>query len=193
MRKTMRALPLGLALACVAPSWAAEHPKEQPTAAQAKDQPAEKEHPAGQKPGRHRPWWKFWAVGEHPEGQEHQAGSKGWNEQMRKEFNETVEGHVERQSVDGAFKVKDEKLGKEWALKLIGVHKKRIVQLQGQSFFACADFETVGKGEKAKLDLDFYAAKGPDGWKIDKTVIHKVDGKPRYTYNEKNEMVPVKD
>ena len=56
-----------------------------------------------------------------------------------------------------------------------------------------ADFKTVEKGAKDKLDLDFYATKGPDGWKIDKTVIHKVNGKPRYTYNDKNEMVPVTD
>ncbi|MBI5624361.1 MAG: hypothetical protein HY924_11335 [Elusimicrobia bacterium] len=176
MKKTMLAVPLSLALAAAVPSWAGEHPKEHPTAA-----PAERE---AAKPS---------VKSEHPAGHEHPVGSKAWNSQMRKEFNETVESHVSRESAGGAFKVKDDKLGKEWALKLVGVHKKRIVGLGGRSFFACADFETVGKGEKAKLDLDFYATKGPDGWKIDKTVIHKVNGKPRYTYNDKNEMVPASD
>lgn len=174
MSKAMLALPLSLALASAAPSWAGEHPKEHPTA-------AGQEHPKQESKGKKN---------EHPPGHEHPVGSKHWNKQMRKEFNEAVEDHVRRTSVDGAFKVQDDKLGKEWPLKLVGVHKKRIVNLGGSSFFACADFKTVS-GEKAKLDLDFYATKSPDGWKIDKTVIHKVDGKPRYTYNEKNEMVPV--
>ena len=168
--RTMLAVPLSLALASAVPSWAGEHPKEHPTAAPAQKQ----EHPK-----------------EHPAGHEHPVGSQAWNKQMRQEFSKAVEDYVDRRTAaEGAFKVKDDKLGKEWALKLVGVHKKRIVNLGGQSFFACADFKTVSGG-KAKLDLDFYATKGPEGWRIDKTVIHKVDGKPRYTYNEKNEMVPV--
>lgn len=169
MRISMLALPLSLALAHAAPAYAAEHP-EHPTGAPAKKQAKE----------------------EHPAGHEHPVGSKAWNKQMRKEFTEAVGNHVKAQSVDGAFSVKDDKLGKTWPLKLVGVHKKRIVHLGDKSFFACADFQTVS-GEKAKLDLDFYATKGPEGWKIDKTVIHKVNDKPRYTYNEKNEMVPVNE
>ena len=176
MRETMFALLFSLALTSAAMSQAGEHPKEHPTAPPAQQQTA-----------------KPLAKEEHPAGNEHPVGSKAWNKQMRKEFNEVVENHVRQQSADGAFTVKDDKLGKEWALKLLGVHKKRIVNLGGNSFFACADFKTVGTGEKAKLDLDFYATKGPDGWRIDKTVIHKVNGKPRYTYNEKNEMVPAND
>ncbi|MBI4424399.1 MAG: hypothetical protein HY554_11755 [Elusimicrobia bacterium] len=167
---SMLELPLCLALAFAAQAQAGEHPKEHPTGQPAKSQAKE----------------------EHPAGHEHPVGSKAWNKQMRTEFNEAVEDHVRKQSVDGAFNVNDEKLAVTWPLKLLGVHKKRIIQLDGNSFFACADFKTVS-GEKAKLDLDFYATKGPEGWKIDKTVIHKVDGKPRYTYNEKNEMVPVSD
>ena len=176
MRRIILAMPFSLALTSAVMSQAAEHPKEHPTAAPPKQQTA--------KPS---------AKEEHPAGHEHPVGSKAWNKQMRKEFNEVVENHVKKQSVDGAFKVTDEKLGKAWPLKLVGVHKKRIVQLEGNSFFACADFKTVEKGAKDKLDLDFYATKGPDGWKIDKTVIHKMNGKPRYTYNDKNEMVPVTD
>lgn len=176
MRKIMLALSLGLALTSAALSQAGEHPKEHPTGA-----PAQQTDKASDKK-------------EHPAGHEHPVGSKAWTKQMNKEFNNVVEDHVAKKAAaeGGAFGIKDDKLGKEWALKLVGVHKKRIVNLGGNSFFACADFKTVS-GEKAKLDLDFYATKGPEGWKIDKTVIHKVDGKPRYTYNEKNEMVPVTD
>ena len=205
MRTALLTLTLSLALAPCAragehpkehpsdpkESSAGEHPSEHPAAKKKKEHPEhqkDKEHPAGHK----RPWWKFWGGGEHPEGHEHPAGSKHWNKQMRREFNAAVEDHVRRSAADGGFKVRDEKLGKTWSLALVGVHKKRIVHLGGSSFFACADFKTVGKGQKAMLDLDFYATKGKGGWTIDKTLIHKVNGKPRYTYNDKNERVPVK-
>ncbi|MBI4249069.1 MAG: hypothetical protein HY611_06160 [Elusimicrobia bacterium] len=181
MKKIMLLTLLSLSLALAAPLWADEHPMEHPA-----------EHPAAAPPAKtqtDKPARKA----EHPAGHEHPAGSKAWNKQMRKEFNKVVVDHVKKQSAGGAFKVQDEKLGKEWALKLISVHKKRIVNLGGSSFFACADFKSVVKGDKAKLDLDFYATKGPEGWTIDKTIIHKVNAKPRYTYNSKNEMVPAKE
>ena len=173
--KTMPALALSLALASTAASQTGEHPKEHPSA------------PSGTVEST--------PAGEHPAGHEHPVGSKAWTKEMNKEFTKAVEDHVARKfaAEGGAFNIQDEKLGKEWALSLVGVHKKRVVHLGDQHFFACADFKTVGPGKKDKLDLDFYASKTADGWKIDKTVIHKVNGTPRYTYNEKNEMVPVKD
>lgn len=134
---------------------------------------------------------------EHPEhpmsqdktpAQEYPVGSKEWTRQMNREYSQAVEEHVN--SPDG-FKVHDEVLGKDWSLKLLRIHKKRIVHLGGGSFFACADFKSAAKGGKAKLDLDFYATKSGDGWKIDKVLIHKLEGKARYTYNENNEMVPL--
>lgn len=132
---------------------------------------------------------------EHPKGHEHPVGSKAWTKQMSKEFTKAVEDHVAQKSAaeGGAFKIHDDKLGKDWSLKLISVHKKRVAHLGDQRFFACADFKSVEKGSKDKVDLDFYATKKADGsWTIDKVLIHKVNGEPRYTYNEKNEIVPVK-
>lgn len=154
---------------------AQEHPKEHPTSSSS---PAE-EHP------------KAKSSAEHPAGHEHPVGSKGWNKHMRKEYTQAVENHVKEKSTDGAFTIKDDKLDKEWRLKLAGVHKKRIAHLGGTSFFACADFKSVETGSKDKLDLDFYATKTGNNWKIDKVLIHKVNDKPRYTYNDKNEMVPM--
>ena len=152
---------------------AAEHPKEHPTGSQSQEQ----------------------AKPEHPKGHEHPVGSKAWTKQMNKEFVVAVEDSIAKKAAagGGAFKVADDKLGKEWALKLVGVHKKRVAYLGDQHFFACADFKPVEKGAKDKVDLDFYATKNADGsWAIDKVLIHKVNGEPRYTYNEHNEMVPVK-
>lgn len=167
-------LMIGLALSLLATgAGAAEHPKEHPTAA------------PGPQQGKPQ---------EHPQGHEHPLGSKAWTKQMSREFTKAVEDYVGQKSAaaGGAFKVHDDKLGKDWALKLVGVHKKRVAHLGDQHFFACADFKSVEKGSKDKVDLDFYAAKTGAEWKIDKVLIHKVNGQPRYTYNDKNEMVPVK-
>ena len=166
-------LVIALALASVGATLrAGEHPKEHPAAVPTQDQA---------KPN------------EHPKGHEHPVGSKAWTKQMSKEFTKAVEDYVAQKSkAEGdAFKIKDDKLNREWGLALIGVHKKRVAHLGNQRFFACADFKPVEKGSKDKVDLDFYATKTGDEWKIEKVLIHKVNGDPRYTYNDKNEMVPV--
>lgn len=133
---------------------------------------------------------------EHPMGAKAQApvGSKAWIRQMRKEYDEKV-CEVAKAKSKEPYVIHDDKLNKDWQLKLIKVHKDRIVSLdaEGKRLFACSDFKSVKKGDPGKVDLDFYAVKNPDGsLTIDKTLIHKVNGEPRYTYNDKNEMVPVK-
>lgn len=172
-----KALVFSVAVALAAPLYADEHPKEHPTGAEhpapktAPEHPKGKEHPKG---------------GEHPAGHEHPVGSKHWTKQMSKEYTKAVEDFVAK-SPEG-FKVKDAKLGKEWTLKLLGVHKKKVVHLGDKKFFACADLKSTGT--KDKLDLDFYASKAGDAWTIDQVLIHKVNGQARYTYNDANERVP---
>lgn len=169
-----RQLTVALAAALMAtPLQAAEHPHEHPMDAQTQEK------------GK---------TAEHPQGHEHPVGSKAWTKQMNRAFTQAVEEHVAHKSAaeGGAFKMKDDKLGKEWALKLVGVHKKRVAHLGDLHFFACADFKSIEKGSKDRIDLDFYATKTGQGWNIDKVLVHKVNGEPRYTYNEKNEMTPVK-
>ena len=110
-----------------------------------------------------------------------------------KEFVAAVEGDIAAKTAGsgGKFMVSDEALKKDWGLKLLRIHKHKIARLSEDSFFACADFkETEGKG---KVDLDFYVSKSDAGWKVDKVLVHKVDGKPRFTYNEKNEIVPLEE
>ncbi|NNN07059.1 MAG: hypothetical protein HKL90_14280 [Elusimicrobia bacterium] len=119
------------------------------------------------------------------------GGSKAEMARIRKEYVAAVRAYVKTKA---PFTVHDDKLGKDWTLKLVRVHQDRIMQLGDNQFFACSDFKSARKGGKDALDLDFFASKNPDGaWKIDKVLIHKVNGKPRYTWNAKNEMVPVKD
>lgn len=165
---------------------AAEHPKEHPAGAPATGQ---EEHPA------QVPKTKAKEHPEHPKGKPGQApeGSEAWLKQIRKEYDNAVCDYAKAKSKE-PFVIHDEKLNKDWELKLVRVHKDRIVSLGKNRFFACSDFKSVKKGEKGKLDLDFFATKNPDGsWNVEKTLIHKVDGRPRYTWNDKNEMVQGND
>jgi len=178
MEKLLISVVAGLLLAG-APAAAQEHPSEHPKA-QAGEHPSEhpkakaKEHP------------------EHPKGKPlaGEVGSKKWKKQVSKEFDGFVCDHTKKPKGEG-FLIRDAKLNKDWKLKMVRVHKDKIVHLGENRFFACADLKSIDS--KDKLDLDFYAKKLPDGsWKMEKVLIHKLNGKPRYTYNERNEMVPVK-
>ena len=158
---------LGMAVIAAVSLRAAEHPKEHPTSEHPKEHPKEK-------------------------GQEHPSTKATDKETIKKEFSATVKAHIDKQSQanNGAFVVNDNVLKKNWALKLVRIHEDKIVSLADAKFFACADFMETGAGT-TKLDLDFYVSKVGGNWVVDKVLVHKVNDKPRYTYNDKNEMVPV--
>ncbi len=111
--------------------------------------------------------------------------------QVQKYFSKVVEEHVNASSAktDGAFVIKDDVLKKDWALKLKKIHTQKIVDLGHDKYFACADFKEA-KG-KTTVDLDFYVGRSGNAWSVEKVLLHKVAGKPRFTYNDKNEMIPV--
>lgn len=107
------------------------------------------------------------------------------------QFSKAVKRYVRNSSKPtGYFVLEDEILKKPWKLKLVRFHEDKIVRLGPGKFFVCADFkEPLGKNT---VDLDFYAHKGIEGWSVDEVLIHKLNGEPRFTYNEKNQRVPVK-
>lgn len=143
-------------------------------------------------------------AGEHPS--EHSKGKREhpkkktkkkekWvsHKKTMKAFVKAVEGHVKMKVADeGSFNVYDDKLDKTWELELVRIHKKRIARLGENKFFACADFKTAAKGKKTKIDLDFFVSRDDGDFSVDEVLVHKVSGKPRYTYNSKNQRVPVK-
>ncbi len=164
-------------------SLIAEHP-EHPTKGG-----AAKEH--GEHPKKH---------GKHKHGKhqkhKHKHTKKGqWvkDSETMKAFVAAVEDYVAKKEEDeGSFEVYDNELKKDWKLSLVRIHKKRIARLGEDKFFACADFETVGKGKRKTLDLDFFVTRNEDGeFIVDEIPVHKVNGKPRYTYNKNNERVSV--
>lgn len=95
-----------------------------------------------------------------------------------KAFRQEVKTYVQEQSAkeDGAFVVRDEKLDKEWRLKLIRLHDD-VTQSSERAYSVCADFKEVDG--RTKLDVDFLVNRLGSGWVVRQTVLHAVGGKPR--------------
>jgi|CXWL01.1.fsa_nt_gi hypothetical protein len=95
-----------------------------------------------------------------------------------KGFRQAVRAHVQEQSEeeDGAFVVRDEKLDKEWRLKLIRL-RDEVRQVSEKAYSVCADFKEVDG--RTKLDVDFLVNHAGSGWVVRQTTVHAVGGKPR--------------
>ena len=83
----------------------------------------------------------------------------------------------------GFFLVYDREQGKTLTLTLEKVHKDRLVSLGDSVYFACADFSgTDGK----VYDLDIFMKDDTDGLRATDISVHKLDGKARYNWVEKD-------
>ena len=83
----------------------------------------------------------------------------------------------------GAFLVLDDKTGQPLSLKLDKVHKERLSSIGNDTYFACADFKTA-KGKIYDIDI-FMMGKSADDLKVTEIMVHKENGKARYTWAEK--------
>jgi len=86
-----------------------------------------------------------------------------------------------KKSSDRKFHVRDR--SKDLALDLITVHDDRLSALAEGKYFACVDM----KGNDGKIyDIDFFMALRPGQMKVTETSIHKINGKPLYSWKEEN-------
>lgn len=96
----------------------------------------------------------------------------------------SIEEHVKAQSkgTGGVFVIHDDKLKKDWRLKLTKIHDPvRMFEKGGKTiYFACSDFTSV-EG-KDVLDIDFWMVPKGDKLEVTDTKIHKLNGQPRYGY-----------
>lgn len=124
------------------------------------------------------------SVIEHPgKSVEEQKGGEHPGKAITADFvKKSIRQHVKGQSKEGVFVVRDEKLNKEWRLKLSKVHDPvRTFEKDGQTiYFACSDFKSVDS--KDVLDIDFWMVPKGDRLEVIDTKIHKVNGVPRYNY-----------
>lgn len=107
-----------------------------------------------------------------------EAGIKNW-----------IETHT---SADGFFHLRDS--GKEYRMKLVRVHTEYLSSLGPESSFACVDLAESG-GDV--YDVDFFLAGKPGGMAVTETSVHKLNGKPWYTWKQQPDKTwkrqPVKD
>jgi len=94
---------------------------------------------------------------------------------------------TEKSKASGTFDVEDPDTGKTRKLTLEKVHER--VGKTGDYYYSCADFKDSESGEMLDLDLD---VEDKDGKLMVVDVrIHKLDGKARYTYDEKDNRIPL--
>jgi hypothetical protein len=103
----------------------------------------------------------------------------------------SIRSHVKANSKDGVFTIRDEKLKKDWKLKMDKIHDPvRVFEKEGKTiYFTCVDFKSVNT--KDTLDLDFWLVPKGEKLEVIDTKIHKVNGEARFGY-EGTELKEVK-
>jgi hypothetical protein len=155
---------LSLALALAAAACFSVSPlAAQQTKPTAKPAPEKKEHPM-----------------EHPA--EHPGSG---NKVSTDDIDKAIRAHIEKISgaSHGSFPVKDDVLKKTWELKLDRVHNDKLQALADGRYFACVDFKAA---DGTMVDVDFFMKKEGEGLAVIDTTVHKVNGKARYGYEEKD-------
>ena len=87
----------------------------------------------------------------------------------------------------GAFAIQDTATGATRTLSLIRVHDR--VGKTGELYYSCTDMRDASSGETLDLDFDVDASAG--GLNVVDARIHKVNGQPRYTYDDKDNRIPL--
>jgi len=90
---------------------------------------------------------------------------------------------VKEKAGGGYLKLKDPVTKKNWFLKLDHVHRERLSQLDAHTYFACSDFKSK---DGHLVDVDFFEKEKDGKLEMSDMTIHKVDGKARYGWEEKN-------
>ncbi len=156
----------------------AEHPTNK---AMHKEHPTGKEHPCSPEMKKNQK--------EHPakEGEhEHPTKVKKKQGLTISEFADAVDHYVAQQEKKsgGFFLVKDQKQNKILKCKLEKIHKKRLATLGNNEYFVCADFK-ADDGNTYDIDI-FMEGTSKDNLKATRTMVHKDNGTPRYTWYEDN-------
>jgi transglutaminase-like putative cysteine protease len=86
---------------------------------------------------------------------------------------------AETASGDGYFNVNDER--GNFRLKLVRVHTEYLSNLGPKKHFACVDLADE-KGDV--YDVDFFMEGDPGNMKVTETSLHKLNGKPFYTWKQ---------
>ena len=116
------------------------------------------------------------------------AVTSAWAEPSAEALRQTIQDYVATQEkLQGAFVIVDERGDVLRRLELIRVHER--VGKTGNDYYSCTDMKDVVTGDE--LDLDFDIEDQGTSLKVADVRIHKDNGKPRYTYDENDNMIPL--
>lgn len=115
------------------------------------------------------------------------------------EIKAAMRDYIQRRTVDGAFRIHDDKTGETLDLAFVKIHDPvRFVDTE-RGYFACTDFHVVGDDNKL-YDLDFWLVPSDGELAVYREKIHKEPIKPwhrigwdkqaRYTFVD-NRIAPV--
>lgn len=105
-----------------------------------------------------------------------------------------IKAHIEKETEkgDGYFHLDLD--GKPLRLKLVRVHMEYLSNLGPQRHFACVDLADV---EGDVYDVDFFMEGDPGNMTVTETIVHKLNGKPFYTWKQNEDKtwhtVPVEE
>lgn len=135
-----------------------------------------KEHPGHEHPGEH--------PGHEGSGTEHPGKAI-----TATDIKAAMMTHIEKKTKNQKpFVIKDKKLKKTWRLNFVKIHDP-VRMIDDKTYFACTDFKSTSSSDV--LDLDFWLVPTSSGkLKVVEEKIHKVNGKPRFTY-EGNKLVVI--
>ena len=100
----------------------------------------------------------------------------------------TIAAYIQTQQKNqGAFLIVDERSNQPRRLELVRVHER--VGKTGDYYYSCTDMKDVKTGDV--LDLDFDIADHDGRLDVAAVRIHKDNGNPRYTYDDKDNRIPL--
>jgi len=120
---------------------------------------------------------------EHPK--EHPEHPKSEKKVSTEDIDKSIREHIEKtaKASGGKFPVRDGVEKKTWELDLVKVHKDRLQALADGTYFACVDFKAA---DGTMVDVDFFLKKDGGALAVTDTTVHKINGKARYSYEEKD-------
>jgi hypothetical protein len=109
-----------------------------------------------------------------------------------------MEAHIADQvDAEGVFHLEDDRTGEMLTLRFVTIHDP-VRQIDGDTYFACTDFQVVGEPKKL-YDIDFWLRPDGDVLEVYDTKVHKEPRKsflygwykyPRYTFID-DKVVPL--
>ena len=121
---------------------------------------------------------------EHPEHPSEHPTTKKAPKLTISELAVAIENYIQNDiALKGGFYIYDKNNNEILDLTLAKIHKERLSNIGGDTYFACADFQ-ASNGKVYDLDV-FMMGKSQDNLNVTEINVHKENGKARYLWKNK--------